>query len=186
MRCYAGIGSREISDDERTEIIRVASALGSDGWVCYSGNTAGADVAFQLGSAGRCVIFLPWLGFNFSVYNAAHHSLALFVAGQSKRGLRAISQYHPAPHVLTASARMLMARNYHQVMGYETTPQSWPRVEFILCCATVVDDQVQGGTGQACRIAIDQKIPIINIRYPGWKEKLEIVIAKVRQEENKS
>ncbi len=180
--CYAGIGSRTISELEKAIIHEVSKTLAHDGWICYSGNADGADIAFQRGSGGKCVVFLPWLGYNISVYNAPNHSLALFALGQSRKGTAAIGQYHPNPSALQASGKMMMARNYHQVMGHTTETQEWPRAKFVLCCATVIDDQVQGGTGQACRIAIDKKIPIINVRYPGWREKLEIVLAKVRQE----
>ncbi len=184
VKAYAGIGSRNISAIEQVIIYEVASKLSSieHDYVCYSGNATGSDIAFQTGSGGRCVVFLPWAGFNLPFYNPTHRSLAVFAAGMSKKGLASVGRYHPHPGSLNAQGKMFMARNYHQVVGITTEVQVWPEVKFVVCCADVVNDAVQGGTGQACRIAMDRNIPIINLRYPGWREKLEIILAKVRQE----
>ncbi len=174
--CYAGIGSRTISDLERALIFEIAKSLAAEGWICYSGNAAGADVAFQVGSADRCVVFLPWLGYNISVYNAPIRSRAFFACGQSGTGLRAIGRYHPNPAALSVGGKMMMARNYHQVMGIE----DWPKVKFVLCCANPTEDGVEGGTGQAVRIALGNNIPVINIRDPEWRKILDGVLNKAR------
>jgi hypothetical protein len=165
MLSYAGIGSRDITEKETELIMKVADKL-SKNFVCYSGNAEGADIAFQHGSNRNCVIFLPWRGFNSDKYDF-HNALAVFDVGKSAAGMESVAKYHPNPN-LKYGAKMLMARNYHQVMGYE----KYPPASFIVCCADEIDGEVQGGTGQACRIAQDLVIPRINIRVKGWNEKL--------------
>ncbi len=178
MKCYAGIGSREITADELANILDVAAELASPacGFTCYSGNAGGADAAFQTGSGGKCVIFLPWAGFNVAVYDPSK-SLAAVVAGNTKKGRSSVDQFHPLPAALTLGARSMMARNYHQVVGFE----SWPQVRFVVCCATPVEgkDRVKGGTGQAVRVAESLKIPVVNLRVAGWESQLtELVRAE--------
>ncbi len=164
---YAGIGSRTITAAEEACIEQVAGELAKYDYICYSGNAEGSDQAFQRGSGGRCVLFLPWPGFNGSF--PAMHSV---VCGDTKAGSLSVRQYHPKPAALGRHAWALMTRNYHQVFGLG----EWPKVQFVLCCADQTGVVVHGGTGQAVRIANGHEIPVVNLRYPGWEEALTAVI----------
>jgi hypothetical protein len=172
MIAYAGIGSRTITTEERTTILVLAAQLSKRGCIVYSGNADGADIAFQTGSGGNCVIMLPYLNFNVKQYDLSR-SLAYYNLGRSKTGQASIDDFHPAPRSLTQGGRCMMARNFHQVMGvtaedagmgtsftstgkvrdYTGPSILWPRVSFVVCCSDENEQGVIGGTGQACRIA---------------------------------
>ena len=173
MLAYAGIGSRDITSKEEKLILKIADQL-SKKFICYSGNAPGSDQAFQNGSNSKCVIFLPWTTFESDKYDFLK-ALDVFDVGKNRTGLDSISKYHPNPN-LKYGVRMLMSRNYFQINGY----QKYPRVSFIVCCASEDNEgNVLGGTGFACRIAKDLNIPIINVRYKGWRQKLTDVIKKL-------
>jgi hypothetical protein len=174
MISYAGIGSRDISSKELEVILRLSKKL-SERYICYSGNAPGADENWQRGSEGRCVIFLPWRDFNAESYPPSN-SLAYFVVGNEPEGLESISKFHQNPQGLTRGGRALMARNYYQIMGYD----KFPRVSFVVCCADFnAKGSILGGTGQACRIAKSLKIPIFNIRKPGFLEDLKSFLVEL-------
>ena len=168
IKAYAGIGSRDISDSERRNIIIIAKILAKSDYILYSGNASGSDIAFQEGSGGKCVVMLPWDGFNIEEYDYSY-SRDYFVLGSSKMGLESVDKFHPNPPALSRGMRGLMARNYHQVAGYK----EYPRVSLVVCCASVQrTGGVSGGTGQAVRIAQSMHVPVINIREYGWRDKL--------------
>ena len=158
MDCYAGIGSREITIAEANKIRIIAGKL-SKKFIVYSGNASGSDIAFQKGSRGNCVIYLPWNGFNKEEYNPAD-SLAYYDVGNTTIGKEYAQKFHPVYSSLGSGAKKLMCRNTHQILGY----QEHPRVRFVVFCSTEVDAQVQGGTFQAVRIARSLGIPTFNIR----------------------
>jgi hypothetical protein len=175
MISYAGIGSRTITDRESAIIQKVASELSKKDLVLYSGNASGSDINFQIGSNSKCVIFLPWKDFNNQEYHVSR-SLKSYVVGDTQPGLHSVQEFHPNPSSLSRGGKSLMARNYHQVVGYDTFPQ----VSFVICCANYksVDNmmQVDGGTGQAVRIANSKNIPVVNIRSEHWLEKLKKLV----------
>lgn len=169
MKAYAGIGSRNITDKEKRIIRKIAKEL-SKKYILYSGNADGADISFQEGSEGNCVVFLPWSGFNADKYNDEN---AIFIVPEETReNINSVLYYHPAPNSLKRGGLAMMRRNYHQVAGYD----KFPEVDFVVCCADFDSNGVKGGTGQACRIAYNCDIPVINIREEGWKEKLMKVL----------
>lgn len=180
MRAYAGIGSRDISDAEWVQIGTVAGLLADRGWTCYSGNAPGADQAFGDGAKGDLVVFLPWWGFEF--HNRSPGILPARVwldVGEDPDGQASVDQYHPAPRTLSKAARHFMARNAHQVLGYQGHGHDFPTVSFVLCCATPLGDgHVKGGTGQAVRIALDHSIPVFNLRTPQWSAELTAFLEK--------
>ena len=169
MITYAGIGSRTITKEEESLIIKISETLSSKRLVVYSGNAEGSDIAFQTGSKGKCVLMLPWHKFNESMYDV-NNSLANYSLGKSKEALLTVDKYHPAALNLSFGAKAMMARNWHQIAGYDIYPQ----VSFVVCCADVSNGKVSGGTGQACRIAEDLGIPVFNIRHE-WKEQRHVL-----------
>ena len=171
-RAYAGVGSRHITGDEAKLIENLARLLSERNYVVYSGNADGADAAFQRGSNEKCLIMLPWKGFNKDVYDY-NKSLDHFIFDDSdKQAMDSIKQFHPNPGAILKKRGIasLMGRNFHQIFGY----WPWPTVDFVLCCADEDSSgNILGGTGQACRIAKDHKIPVINIRNKSWKRELK-------------
>lgn len=174
MITYAGIGSREITDKETILIEKISSEL-SKKFIVFSGNAPGSDQAFQRGSNGKCILFLPWKNF-INGYNM-ENCIKWFDVGNSKEGLASVPKYHDNVKKLTPNGGMkLMARNYHQIMGYDI----YPKVSFVVYCASRKENgDIKGGTGQAVKIAKDLNIPTINIRDAFWKEDLKAVIEKV-------
>ncbi len=186
--CYAGIGSRTITENERHDCRYLGEKLAAKGLILYSGNADGSDIAFQEGSGGRCVVMLPWPGFNTLRYQAmdATKALACLDVGDTAVGNAAVDRFHPQGRHLRSGARKLQCRNYHQVWGYNPAESShldsayraggavadsgsgWPPVRFVICCATPSRDGTEGGTGQAVRIALAAGIiPVYNLRVEG-------------------
>lgn len=157
METYAGIGTRQLRGDEEQKILLIANKL-SKKFIVYSGNAEGADITFQKGSQGKCVIFLPWLDFNAMLYDPKQ-SLAYYDVGSTFIGEK-YAKTHPKYRGLTQGAKKLMCRNTHQILGY----QDYPRVSFVVYCATEVGGVVDGGTAQAVKIARSLGIPTFNIR----------------------
>jgi len=172
IKSYAGIGSRNISKEETETITQIANRLSED-YVLYSGNADGADIAFQTGSDGACVVFLPWKDFNLNHYN--HQDAIMIVPEITYENDNSVDEFHPCPEALGIKSRAFMRRNYHQVMGYD--PLNLPIVDFVICCADYSgNNDVKGGTGQAVRIAKSKNIPIINIRKKQWQKELERIL----------
>lgn len=166
LRYYAGIGSRTITSEERQKILIIAKKLADSGFVVYSGNAEGSDITFQLGSEKKCVLLLPWKKFNQKMYDV-NNSLDQYEVGKSDEGQSMIDKYHPSPKSLSYGGRLMMARNWYQIQGFD----KYPRVEFVICCANRDDSgKIIGGTGQACRIAEDFGLPVFNIRDNDWMD----------------
>ncbi len=175
---YAGIGSRNISDDERETIESIATIFSLKEFYVYSGNANGADIAFQSGSGGNCVIMLPYKNFNKKNYDI-NNSKDYFVCGKTDIGNELIDRLHPAPEKLMWNTKPFLNRNAHQILGIEY----YPKVKFVICCADVDKDGNEiGGTGHACRIAREQKIPVINIRKSSWKFELKVIFKKYKKD----
>jgi len=170
FRCsYAGIGSREVTLGELVDIANISKTLAKMNFLLYSGNAPGADQAFQKGCDGKCVVYVPWDGFEINVFNYKTEAHKHFVMGRSEAGLAAINKYHPNPASLSTGGKALQARNWHQIAG---VPPEFPQVSLVVCCATPKGNGVEGGTGQAVRIANDLKIPVVNIRKDSWRADL--------------
>ena len=106
---------------------------------------------------GRKEIYLPWRRFN------ENHSP---LYGIDSNSLKMAEHYHPNWNRLNDSARKLMARNCYQVLGDNLDDP----VDCIVCYTKT--GGISGGTGQAMRIAVDKNIPIFNIQYKDWKQRL--------------
>lgn len=166
MHSYAGIGSREITSTEEGRIHRIAEIMQMKGYLLYSGGADGSDHAFEVGSGGYGVSFLPWPGFNAQLESKTYK-----VVFHSKESEASVNRWHPMPSKLTRNGRLFMSRNYFQVNG----AGGLPRVDFVICCATRKRDEVSGGTGQAVRIANSLKIPVINIRDAYWEREINFI-----------
>jgi hypothetical protein len=176
MLTYAGIGSREITEKEAILIQKLAKEL-SKKLVLFSGNACGADQAFEAGSEGKCVIFLPWATFPKEGKYDKTKSLAYFCLGDSPEGLAAIPSIHENPSALnTWGKRACVARDYHQIYGYK----EFPKVSFVVYCANEKDGKVEGGTRFAVKLARKENIPTVNLRACNWKETLYTIVKGIK------
>lgn len=174
---YAGIGSRETPQGILTIMHHLACYLYRQGWSLRSGGSSRADMAFEKGHdfmqgqlclEPRKEIYLPWKGFNYNpsgLYEPFHEKEYEFAA-----------QYHPAWDRCSAGARKLHARNSRIILGpsYHINP-----VKFIICYTD--KGLIEGGTGQALRIAKDYEIPVINFGSARDNNELEKLIMEVEQ-----
>lgn len=146
MDYYAGIGSRQ-TPAEILEIMTEIAIILSSNWTLRSGGAEGADSAFEAG-AEKKQIFLPWRGFN--------KNPSLFCS-PSPDALRIASKVHPAWDRCSRGARLLHARNTHQILG--------PNIGVDTPCKVVICwHNGSGGTMQAVRIANLNKIPVWNLK----------------------
>lgn len=187
MIAYAGIGSRDISSEEETNISKIANILQSKGLILYSGNAEGSDIAFQKGSNGKCVVMLPWKTFNIKHYDYAQLAMDHIIVGSRnnnfhKEAFDSIKKFHPKAHALNKASETFMARNFYQINGFD----KYPKASIVICCANSINKKgnVMGGTGQAVRIALSMNIPIINIREIGWTDKFNVFLKNLDIEKN--
>lgn len=161
MKYYAGIGSRETPDPVLANIENLARALAASGWTLRSGHASGADQAFERGAGGLAEIFKPWSSFEKEV-----PVLGRCFDSPAKEALQHAAAFHPTWPWLQQGPRLLMARNSHQVLGFDLqTP-----VTFLVCWTR--DGSGGGGTGQALRIARHHDIPIYDLANRADAEKI--------------
>jgi hypothetical protein len=149
---YSGIGSRQTPPAILDRMTRIASFLEKQEYILYSGGAKGADSAFEKGVSDQDMkkIFLPWKGFNGKKSSLCHISSAAVTLAE---------QFHPQWLSLSPSAKKLMIRNGYQVLGEALdTP-----VDMVVCYTP--HGKIEGGTGQALRIAKHFKIPVFNLYY---------------------
>lgn len=164
-RFYAGIGSRETPPAILGTMRAAARRLREMGFVLRSGGAAGADTAFAEGAGVCSEIFLPWPGFR---------GIDTPFPEPTRDAFELAGRHHPAWAHLNRNARLLMARNSHQVLGADLrTPSA-----FVLCWTPDGAEshgersRATGGTGQAISIAHAHDIPVFNMRNDGALERL--------------
>lgn len=147
-RIFTGIGSRK-TPKKMLELLSDASyALRKRGFILRSGHSVGADLAFekQYLYQGISEIYLPWKGFGGSTSK-------LFNITQE--AMDSVNEFHPVPNTLSNPNRKLLARNYHQLFGYNGI-----RSDFVVCWTN--NGLIEGGTGHTLKIAEHYNIPIFN------------------------
>lgn len=160
MKSYAGIGSRETPPKILALLQELGYQAATLGWNLRSGAAPGADTAFEIGcndAVGKKEIFLPWAGFNGSD--------SLLTEGPSSIAMTIAEDIHPAWGILRRPARMLVARNMHQIAG----PNMDDPVNCVICytpdgCESRSTYGTRtGGTGTAIAFASTLDIPIFNL-----------------------
>lgn len=160
-RCYAGVGARSTPLHILNIMTKLASKLEDNGWTLRSGGATGADSAFEKGiSNGNKEIF----------------TVNSLTGEVGEEAYATVDRYHPRPSRLSAYARKLMARNSFQILGPDLRQPS----VFVVCWASgsTYDDKgkimsVNGGTGQAVRIAYDHDIEVFNLDDAKHLQKIE-------------
>ena len=169
IKYYAGIGSRETPPGIEPLIEEVSGFLPRFGYVLRSGGAPGADSMFDKHCKGEKEIYLPWKGFNDNDSTLYLDDMDPEIVSKAQEIAR---KYHPAWNNLSHAAKKLMARNTFQILGYDlNTP-----VSFVVCWT--LGGRIQGGTGQALRIAKDMSIPIFNLYDKDCLHKIKIQITK--------
>lgn len=168
---YAGIGSRDTPDIVQEWIEQISLALMARGFKVNSGNAKGADKAFtrRIPVQARR-IYLPRSGFGGPTPDAV-------IPEQWDTWARAVEiakSVHPYWDKLAAYDIQFMGRNTHQILGDDLeTP-----VQFAMLWAPrpVIRDgklvDVDGGTGQAVRLAASLGIAAYNLGIPDHRAKI--------------
>ncbi len=155
---YAGIGSRSTPEHVLRAMHNIAHRLSELGYTLLSGGASGADSAFEEGAGWAKKIYLPWPDFR-------NLQGPQYITQPSSEASRVAEVVHPAGSRLNHTARALMARNSHQVLGTDLKSP----VDFVVCwtpdgCATESGrTRVTGGTGQAIALADRWGVPVINL-----------------------
>lgn len=155
---YTGIGARKTPSGILLTMTSIARLLDRQGYTLRSGAADGADSAFEEGvSLITPEIYLPWENFgkSKSKFTSPKHEAYLIA-----------EKYHPAWKKLSRAGQKLMARNVHQVLGWDMRTLS----DFVVCWTA--DGKASGGTGQALRLAKACNIPIYNLFNDGDVERL--------------
>lgn len=161
MLYYAGIGSRKTPDDILDLMTGIAGKLSLQDYTLRSGHADGADQAFELGAFGKAEIYLPWQGFNKD-----REILGEAILPQAWATPIA-EKAHPRWKYLSRSAKLLHARNVHQIFGKEIFSE---KSVFVVCWTK--NAKGEGGTGQAIRLCKDLAIPVFDLADPSVYEKL--------------
>ena len=165
-----GIGSRQTPDD----ICQLFTSLGAEardrGWWIRSGHAEGADYAFEKGAGCRCIVYMPWKGFNekypllgISRYNDLRDEVLDYV-------------YRHDPYAnddMSQGVKRIKSRNVYQVLGEDLKTPS----DVVICWTP--DGKVVGGTGLAIRIAREEGIPIVNVGDPEVMQDFDSIIREI-------
>lgn len=169
-----GIGSRQTPEHILKLFEKVAMRMALDGDILRTGGADGADNAFLKGtvrSGGQFELYLPWPSFNKSKITAIsegspHPGGAVNGLIFNKPQIEAHSiaaYYHPAWKFLKPGAKLLHARNVHQIFGPNVDD---PIFSDLVICWTE-NGKLKGGTATALRIAEAYDIPIFNVGKTG-------------------
>lgn len=157
MDWVAIIGSREPTDEQRTEVIDQIRKLDRTKQCIISGCAYGIDaLALQVGfeEGFQTIGILPWASYNPDVQAFCTHLKTIdeFKPVAREKAYASVAQFHPAPGKLSQGAMKLHARNYGIIAWAKqviAAPSSKPG---------------GGGTGQGIRLAQALRIPVTIIK----------------------
>lgn len=182
---YTGVGSRTTPPSVLARMTQLAydlgtlSQVGKQDYTVRSGNADGADTAFQRGAAeaeSSVIIFMPWAKFNGGCLPSGPG--ARWVLYPSKAAMEMAYDFHPAWNRLDPVAKLLHARNLHQVLGADLDEPS----AFLVCWtpdgaeSKKETSEETGGTGTAIRVADAYGVPVFNLCNEGAEEDLRAQI----------
>jgi hypothetical protein len=177
MKVYTGIGSRETPGEILRTMTSIAQRLSNLGWTLRSGNAPGADQAFALGTEPtQQHIFLPWPTFEADFLET--WGIVPIMRRPGPGAEKIAERFHPRWASLGNGARMLHARNVHQILGPNAED---PIVTKFVICWTP-GGEGGGGTGQALRIARSYGVPIFDLARPEDYERVTTIFASEREE----
>lgn len=177
---YAGVGSRNITNEEFKRCSTIATYLCHRGHGLNSGHADGSDIAFEIGSHAACIeglykcgddIFLPYKGFNKKMNIDRLVEQDRYVVPEFNEEVERIVtkvvpyldklKYDKKTGELSFTWKAFL-RNAYQVLGRDLNVP----VDFLLCCSDWDNNGgVKGGTRVAYDLAKLHDIPCFNIRY---------------------
>ena len=150
---YAGIGARATPPSILTAMTVIAGWLARKGWHLHSGGATGADSAFADGApAGQRTLHLPWAGYN----GCAGPDCRVLSPSELESCMAIAARLHPAWERCSPAVRKLHARNAAILGAGLGRPVA-------AVVAWTPGGTITGGTGMAIRIAIEARIPVLNL-----------------------
>ena len=151
---WAGIGARKTPGPVLADMTALARQMAGAGFHLASGGAEGADAAFAAGTpVGQRTLWLPWRGYN----DLAGPDCRTLSRERMRECLAIAEEHHPAWHRCTEGAKKMHARNAAILLG----PDLDRPADAIVCWTE--DGKVEGGTGEALRIAASRNIPVLNL-----------------------
>lgn len=176
MKTYSGIGSRSTPPEIIEQMKDIAILAFENDYCLNSGGADRADLAFEtaVDEVNGCMnIFLPWPNFNNNHSNFKRPKPEAYTIA---------AEIHPAWQFLKPQGQALIARNMHQIHGWNLKSP----VDFV-CCWT--QDGLEshenysvrsGGTGAAIALASLNDIPVFNLCNDGRLNDLVHFIVRKR------
>lgn len=162
---YTGVGSRDISSEEYSLIVKIAERMSDLGYVLRTGGAQGSDSAFMEGcrniNPNMMEVWSPWVGF----CKGETDTLTLDEKGLArqffiKKGII------PWFDDMKQGAKRLHERNYFQVVG------RLPLSKVCIFCSDEEKGEPVGGTRSAVLTARNFGVPTYNLRNEGQRDNL--------------
>ena len=159
----AGIGSREITQDEQQLLFKLGAYIAGRGWMLSSGNALGSDEWFGRGvnsvSPHNLVLYLPWASYNEHLLHPDN-----WVTNEIRpEWLEEAKKHHGRWEALKQGGQKMMGRNIG--IAYKAN----------VCLAVLNHSKVgYGGTGQAWRYCESLGIPKLDISRQGEQDFAQI------------
>lgn len=180
---YAGVGSRDTSEEIGLIMTALARELELLGWKLRSGAALGADTFFEDGVShvNNKEIFI-----HKEYAHGRRHNLAENVFNAQRyadyaEAVRIASEVHPAWHRCSESAKQLHARNIYQVLGPGMDPKFYSKM---LVCWALPDKHgvPKGGTRTAWKVAELYGIKRFNLAVQSDKERIVNWLEQIKWE----
>lgn len=171
--CYAGIGSRKISDNVFSLCFSMGKAMAVDGWHLRATHSAGCSVAFEQGAeeehAGISV-FLPWKSYG-NEYPLPIGCSSVVISSKVPEIDAVCMKAYPDYKNISGGIRKLMRRYVACLLGTKLdTP-----VRCVMCW-TPVGEESPSGAYFALQVAKLHNIPIINLATTAPDKALEMAM----------
>lgn len=151
-----GIGSRQTPKDVLVafeQFARKASSGPNGAWF-RSGHADGADYAFEKGAREKCVVYLPWDGFNHELPIVGIAQALNFVDPDA---FKLVKDHEPYAANCSNGVQLLKCRNVFQVLGRNRDSCS----DLVICWTP--GGVGSGGTGLAIKLARRVGIPVVDV-----------------------
>jgi hypothetical protein len=163
---YAGIGSRETPAGVLALMEALGEKLAGQRWLLRTGLSPGADQAFYRGallSGGDVELYLPWPGFQADARLDIEGAGVRELSQPTAAACELAERFHEDWDALAEPARQLLARDAHEVLGFDLESPARLVVCWTADGSLDGEDLHDDGTGQALRIARRQGIPVLNL-----------------------
>lgn len=170
---YTGVGARKTPIDVLQKMVSYAGILEFLGFTLRSGGQPkGADGAFEQGVKHRA---------NKVIYKPNHWVGGSLEPKIIEKAYMIAAKHHPAWLRLEPYVKKLMARNVHAVLGDELNSPS----RFVICWTPdgmnnySPRTSLSGGTGHTLAVALENSIPIYNLKNEEDEKDLDDFIVSI-------